>query len=84
MSILKSEHYEIRRIEDGVVVYKGRSLTKAALKLVPGTCYGKGPTEEWARWHVDNKVATFRARKKIPLDKRKQVGHATGVPGINS
>jgi hypothetical protein len=46
--------YAIVRIRTGRVLYAGDNLTKAALALEPGTCFGRGATSDLA---VQNALA---------------------------
>lgn len=58
---LGTEHYEVRHIATGMLVYRGTSLTRAATKLEPGTCYGKGPTPREA--HEQARAAAYKHGK---------------------
>lgn len=37
-------YYVVRWYTDDLLAYVGRSLVKATIALMPGTCYGKGET----------------------------------------
>jgi len=60
MSVLEIEHYEVRQIRSGSIVYRGKSLAWAAAWLDVGTCYGKGPTPLTAFRQVEAEIRKFR------------------------
>ncbi len=69
--------YEVRKIQDGHLVYRGRNLAGAARKLATGTCCGVGTTPMDATQKCRAKVSRFSGwfpLKGIGLDTGKIVG----------
>ena len=60
---LEFDWYEVVRIATGFVLYRGRSLTAAATKLKPGSCYGKGPTRRDA--HAQAMAAVRKHQNEV-------------------
>ena len=53
-------HYAVVNIATGKPAYEGISLTVAAEKLFPGTCYGTGDSAESAMNDAMQHAARFR------------------------
>ena len=50
-------------IRGAVIVYQGSSYSQAALFLEPGTCYGRGATEQEALHAAQVQAGYFSARR---------------------
>jgi len=57
------EYYDVRRIQSGVAVFQGYSISAAATALVEGACYGTGRNPAEAATHAKKEVRKFRGQK---------------------
>ena len=52
-------------IETGQCLYRGSCYHRAAAKLTPGTCYGRGESEHKAVLRAEEWAALFRAKDRL-------------------
>jgi hypothetical protein len=60
---MSGHHFAVCHIATAVIIYSGKSLTTAASKLKPGTCWGRGWTTEKAVTQANQWREYFASRR---------------------